>query len=297
MTTPTSATSGGESSTILLDPRIRSASIRSFDDCWAALLKLMFVSDRFFAFANDGDEISLFLDEDSLDLFAEESLVVSPEVYSAIQVFEGSHVINDVGYIHRYTTALAQSEIEILYLSTYYTNLLLIEENDCERALELLISPSSISPLSSPRKSSGGSLSNNILLTSFPEATSIFHFEQTATPQLTQSLLQLLVLSDHSEFTSITSCGGGVTVVAPSTRMEELGLAESALVSSTLTSWKVLQLAAGSAGLGVAMVDKLSSVLAANGVSIFYLSTVNDDFILVSEQDAKTVGVLFKTLL
>lgn len=56
------------------------------------------------------------------------------------------------------------------------------------------------------------------------------------------------------------------------------------------------------------MVDRLSSLLAENNISIFYLSTVNDDFILVrsasliespityfkiESKDVPTVGKLF----
>jgi len=40
-------------------------------------------------------------------------------------------------------------------------------------------------------------------------------------------------------------------------------------------------LAAGALGLENTMVSRISAVLADNGVSIYYISTCNDDFLLV----------------
>ena len=67
------------------------------------------------------------------------------------------------------------------------------------------------------------------------------------------------------------------------------------LIKVNDVSWRAIHLAAGASGagmitysinmkdnaVGVGMVDKLSRILSEQKISIFYLSTCNDDYILV----------------
>jgi len=49
--------------------------------------------------------------------------------------------------------------------------------------------------------------------------------------------------------------------------------------------------------MGSAMVDEMAAVLGSNGVSIFYLSTCNDDFILVESSDLqRSLALLHHTM-
>jgi len=114
--------------------------------CVKILLKLSFFSDvksTFFCFTDTEEEVSLILDENSLNYFKNATgpkfnLVIGPDCWRAIQVDEDASMIDVSGIVANLSGPLTEAGIGMLYLSAYECDLILVQENQVEAAVSCL---------------------------------------------------------------------------------------------------------------------------------------------------------------
>ncbi len=88
----------------------------------------------FFAAVRDFEEITLFLKESEL----EKINPLKAEKGFRLITFETVMSFDTVGFIAKVSSALAQSNIPVLVLSSYSTDHILVREKDLEKAVEVL---------------------------------------------------------------------------------------------------------------------------------------------------------------
>jgi len=280
------------------------------------LLHLAFLSSQdssFFSYSETDEEISFILDEQSLQIFKDQSvsslsgmsssIVVFTECWKAIQVYEGSSAINQVGLVAKLSAPLASARLPIIYLSTYNTDLILVPEDKEKQALDLLKSnlahkqkpqkkaassenlKAALSSTASSRPSVGSSTARppQFVVTPLPHRLSISTFKSSDfTESNALTMLKLLVFhSSHtSRLFSITRCPGEMSFIMDKTSVSQFK--ENALEAHADT-WRAIQvLGEGTSTVGN-NVNAFSQVLASASIAIYYLSTFNSDFILVPE--------------
>lgn len=97
---------------------------------------------KFVAYSRTDGDVSLVVDEGSAALLEEldGALMGSPVAFCAIEVFEGSSALEMTGLIATLSKPLADANLGLLYLSTYNTDLLLVEQQHLARAVACLSS-------------------------------------------------------------------------------------------------------------------------------------------------------------
>jgi hypothetical protein len=269
--------------------------------------------DSFFSYTVTDEEVSLILEEKYLSSLPSDTLAVAPARYRAIQVYEGPEAINMTGYISLLSGGITQEGINVIYLSTYNTDLLLVEQSKLDEALkclrrrldEFVQSPDetpasflSHSPtasiqtpphtpphtiphinVSSPSSFSsiGPTACRRMTLTPLPKTLSIAFFPRKDVPKCAYSLLKPF-LSDLS-FYSMTLTAAEVSLILDE---EVLSLFPKDLIQVHSSKWRCIQVDFGSMGFTeTGAVSLLADILAKKEVSIFYLSTFSTDFTLV----------------
>jgi hypothetical protein len=271
------------------------------------IVKLIFFPDSntpFFSYNETEGDISFIVDSDTVQNLGgnDDNLVVSKQHYKAIQIFEGADAINQPGLVRRFTQPIAQVGISIIYYSTYYTDLMLVEEERLEQAYAILqknlptiLSPQQEHRLSSePLKSKSNNVIKSMELSPLSQRLILACFARESIPHLTHALLKLLLFPDRDDrFLSITITSEEVSLVMEEKSFSSLPTEFCSRVERNANSWKAIQISAGPMGFSgntLGAVTQVSDILALNGISIFYLSTFDDDFILV--QNDKTEAAL-----
>ncbi|KAL1925210.1 uncharacterized protein VTP21DRAFT_93 [Calcarisporiella thermophila] len=121
------------------------------DECALKLIKIMFYpqegldatreQDRFFSFTSSIEGISLLLDERHLSEFEPHMLqsLVIPITLRCIQlVFAENYYLDKYGVVYSVSHPLVASGINLLYVSTYCSANVVVEEEDMDRTLALL---------------------------------------------------------------------------------------------------------------------------------------------------------------
>eukprot|EP00742_Colponemidia_sp_Colp-10_P006309 GILJ01006763.1.p1 GENE.GILJ01006763.1~~GILJ01006763.1.p1 ORF type:complete len:326 (-),score=48.95 GILJ01006763.1:82-966(-) len=106
-----------------------------------ALLYAFFLpksNDRLVSFTWTDDEVSLILDEQSVNQFTESSLVRSPGSWRPIAVGDDPLGFDETGIVCSQAEPLFQAHIPLFYLSTFSTDYTLVMQADLDRALEVL---------------------------------------------------------------------------------------------------------------------------------------------------------------
>jgi hypothetical protein len=96
---------------------------------------------RFFSMTETATETSLILDEPSLACFDVELAPkpeVCPIVWHALQICEGAYGFNEAGIVSKFAQPVAEANISIFNLSTYFTDYILIEEKNLEASFQQL---------------------------------------------------------------------------------------------------------------------------------------------------------------
>lgn len=132
---------------------------------WAILtIVLLSKKTRFFSFIETHDEISLVLEEESINLFPMDLLSTSPKKFRAFEatLIGGS---GQQSIVSTLSQPLGCSGISIMYLSTFKTDFVLIAEPDIPNALAILnddflisASPSIVDELEQSSKGSPGGI-------------------------------------------------------------------------------------------------------------------------------------------
>jgi len=96
-------------------------------------------------------------------------------------------------------------------------------------------------------------------------------------------------------FFSLTTLGSydGFSLVIDSDDFSVFNSNERRLIVQHSQQWRAIQFNAGEGGVALGAVSELSAALALGGVSIYYLSSSVDDFILVQQSEVeKALGLL-----
>ena len=308
-----------QSSVSVLSRRIFMTRILRQDlrEAASSLLELIFYGDEeavcSYTETPEEDDVSLFIDEKSLEAYFPEALSTSGQSYRAVRVYEGAEALNMCGYINLLSASLTRQGIEVVYLSTFNTDLLLVADeflgqahahvSASLRSIAVLRPRSPAIPgISEGPASSGGS--EQLLLAATAAAAAgerqgadlslsrissrlrLVSLAREALPQAAFHLLRVFLRNQESRFFSYTCVRGEITMVLEQEDLASLwALSLSAppalgpLLTVHQTVWSSLQLNAGASGVGKNTVSHVSKVLAENLIDIFYLSTFNFDFI------------------
>jgi len=229
-----------------------------------------------------------------------EQLQVSCQTWRAIEIFEGPQALDQTGYICRFSEPLARQHVDLLYVSTYNTDLILVSEESVERAVTALQSVAMSSHSSSPiphfsmnephpkfalqddEEMMQGDATDTHVLAKLENELHLVNFSASLVPKFTHALLQLFLFpkDPQTRFFSYTCYGDQVTMILDSTDMESL---RPHLDSVTQHDhlWNAIHIQASAEGIDSSVVNFAARVLAQNHIPIYYLSTMNDDFILV----------------
>jgi len=249
------------------------------------------------------------MDELSLREFEsiQTALVISPGCWKAIQVFEGSEAINETGIVATLSSPLTSAGITMMYLSTFKTDLILVPENKIDEAVECLHAKLA----SCKQEQVQQQQQPSVQITSSPTATAKNNNNKTPTHTLpddtqiivtplsdrlciavfksaelmtetTHPLLRQFFFPERSDrFFSFTATPTETTMIIDEQSLRSFPVSS---LEVHLESWRAIQvLGEGSMGFSQMHVAALSQLLAREGISIYYLSTFNTDFVLVHE--------------
>jgi len=106
------------------------------DVCTKALIEITLFSKGggVVSYTETSDEISLIVKEEELKLLPPLQEITVSSAWRAIQVFEGSDAINECGIIQFLSASLADQRMPVIYLSTYATDLIIVEQHNVQVA-------------------------------------------------------------------------------------------------------------------------------------------------------------------
>lgn len=172
---------------------LKSSIVRSkvtdYQSAFREIVELALFSECFICFTETAGEFSLTLAQESMKRFADLDDVLSPlpEKWKAIRIYEGAEAINETGWAQHLSQPLAEEGIDMLYLSTYHTDIFLVAETDQPRALQLL-----------KRRNAGDSSSGSGSKTSSDASNSLAATTATPTATTTQPASTAEVTHTHS---------------------------------------------------------------------------------------------------
>eukprot|EP01089_Gocevia_fonbrunei_P016913 TRINITY_DN5357_c0_g2_i1.p1 TRINITY_DN5357_c0_g2~~TRINITY_DN5357_c0_g2_i1.p1 ORF type:complete len:173 (+),score=25.53 TRINITY_DN5357_c0_g2_i1:64-519(+) len=120
-----------------------------------------------------------------------------------------------------------------------------------------------------------------MLLSPIDQTLRLVYLKTESIDTITHSLLKVLL--SPSNFFSFTRSGDEITLVIDESALEALNTESTIQIHPV--NWKVIQVELGSGGFEgpTGVVTILSEALAEKEISVYYLSTINNDFILVQE--------------
>jgi len=101
------------------------------------LLRALFFShsaSKFISYTETNDEISLIVDEETLELFPKDSIKVSEEFGRAFQFDLGSTPTETGSFVHGISRPLGRAGISIFFLTTFNSDLILVQESKFQEA-------------------------------------------------------------------------------------------------------------------------------------------------------------------
>jgi len=230
----------------------------------------------------------LFLDEELLKPLSPDILVELPERWKALQIYIGENSLDETGWVQRLSQPLSNEGINMLYLSTYHFELIFVEEHNQGNALSLL--------QNSLNKDNGVPKNpnyDNLSVEPSNELLEIISFQRKHMKLLSHALLRLFLDIERSDttFFSFLSCTDEITLVVP--KCHHFGEENQASVTLNSSNWNSILISAGEGGFEKTILNVIARVLANHNISIYYLSTCGDDFILVQDFNlAKAVRIL-----
>eukprot|EP01096_Ripella_sp_DP13-Kostka_P006247 TRINITY_DN2230_c0_g1_i2.p1 TRINITY_DN2230_c0_g1~~TRINITY_DN2230_c0_g1_i2.p1 ORF type:complete len:290 (+),score=102.78 TRINITY_DN2230_c0_g1_i2:106-975(+) len=253
--------------------------------------------------------------------------------WSAISVYEGPEAISAAGYVRALSRPLMKEGIDMMYYSTFTHDLILVDNEEYDRAQRCLlsrihsssvrdfVSSSSLSPSSSPSPSQSprrekegereggktrggyGERDHSMILTPFPSPLSIVTFLSRDLPLFASPLVDLFINADEREgkFFSFTRLEDEISLVIDHSLFMSLFPSgeEEGRMTRHPKMWRCVQIDVGAGGFtpGLPLVGMISDILGSNGVTIYYLSTFENDFVLVPQDQTSTaIDLLVQSL-
>jgi len=277
-----------------ISPRLFLVTISkdSLDFCVKPIMNLAFFkqSETFFSYTETEDEVSLLLDEPSLQYLQNSLqkhnnvLVTSPGCWKGIQVaYEGPDQLNEIGLISSLSASLTECGIPTLYLSQHKSDLILVQEDAVEKAVAQLSSRISSTQNLEQRFSTkaGKSQPSKIVVSTLPESLYILSAKDSSLlPNYTHSLLKEFFFPQNCKrLFSFTSSPSETSIIMSTDSMCAFPSTAFDIVPAC---WKAIHVGSeGSLGFSGNNVSLISGILARANVSLIYLSTFHTDFILV----------------
>lgn len=234
-----------------------------------------------------------------------EDLQLPTQHWRAIEIFEGPQALDETGLISRFSEPLARQHLDLIYVSTYNTDLILVEEDNVERAITSLQQvairnprsaspgPQHLGPEAIPKFASQDDIdalqddsTDTHILEKLSSDMHLINFTADKVPPLTHALLQLFLFPrEEARFFSYTAYGGQVTMILDSV---DFGSLQPQIDSITHHEelWNVIHIQASAEGIDSSVLNFAARILAQNHISIYYLSTLNDDYLLVPQDSS-----------
>lgn len=269
------------------------------------LLALLFSPTSFLSVTETDDEVSVLTDTDGLSLLTanqdpDSALQVCPQVWRALHVFVGADVLATSGVITTLTDPLARGGLPLLFLSTFDTDLLLVDEEALDEAEDLLSGhlATLIPPDSEPKASSfedtflddGGvtlptDLQSKVMLSPIENAlVQVAHIPQESMtdPGVLCALVRTLLLrTEATPFLSLTKYhqASGATLMAEPEILSTIPCNDLVVDEQP---WRPIRVSEGElGGLDVAgLVNVVSKEMSRKRISQLYVGTYATDFVL-----------------
>lgn len=282
----------------LLPCDVRLASLRS-SHARAALHELagaLFFSDtcRFAAYVDDGEEGSLAVDAACMPQL--DNAVVDPDAFAGVQIFEGETALDMCGVVSQITRCLADTDVPILYISTYYSDIVLVPAAQLDRTLALLQRES---PTAGP--SAGGAAMCGATLQCAPTAQLLpsrrnseasVHLSPMPSPlrlirvpdehrsACTHAAMRALFY-DRPGFCSMTRTSAALSLLVSA---HAAAWFPAGLHHQHTSTWCAVRLSKGAVPLSdSALVAAVAPPLARASIPIYYSSAFDSDFVLVPQ--------------
>tara|TARA_R110002050_G_scaffold61174_1_gene135391 strand:- start:233 stop:997 length:765 start_codon:yes stop_codon:yes gene_type:complete len=213
--------------------------------------------------------------------------------YGALLVYEGASAIDQAGYIQSMTTILIEANINIIYSSTFTSDLILCPQSQLQEAYDHIISgfddvghlrlgnshvKEAYTGLAPKVEDGTGILQGPAVVSPVANGLRIVSVKRSTMESLMHAICRVLFFDNApTDFISVTMTDDEVSLVGFKSALSTL---PADIIEENSRSWSALQL---TAGFGSSMVWSASDCLARANISIYYLSSSHDDYILIPE--------------
>uniref|UniRef100_A0A6B2LAI1 CASTOR ACT domain-containing protein n=1 Tax=Arcella intermedia TaxID=1963864 RepID=A0A6B2LAI1_9EUKA len=270
--------------------------------CAHSIMEILLINkeNRFFSFIESEGEITLIMDQETLQRFPKDYLTTSPKKYYALEI-TGPLGASAVGIIHSIAEPLSEAGISIFYLSSYQTDYALIAEDEFQKSLSTLSkhftllntaiqikqTSSGVSESSEYQENKNNAKKENRRKLGFHQKSLCLASLDKEEPFLLASyLLQLIFFVDKREdrFFSYHETNGIISLILSKSELSTLLFLQGdenfiRVYDNEFTRISIIdQLGIEECGI----VDSIAAPLTRNNISLFYLSSFNSAHVLVS---------------
>lgn len=215
------------------------------------------------------------------------SLEFNFQQWRALEIYEGSDALNQTGYILRYSNPLAKLKIDILYLSTYKTDLILVEEKNIAASLNCLQAIEKIDNQNLPGLSQDSNFAIKLNFDLLPFDLCLLGFDAKNAPMMAHQLIKLFLFPNSPHrFFSYTSYDSEITLVIEKDQIDLIQPFINDILLNEYT-WNVLHMQASVDGISSQVISHVAKLLSTRNISIYYLSSMNNDYILIPKHHMK----------
>ena len=281
---------------------------------------------QFFSFTETNQEYTIVIPEEELGKFPED-IKTSGRIWRALTVSAGAvgTFLNELGLagVSKIAKAvispLAECDISVFCISTYQSDFILVQETDLPEAIECLgkrfkIFDENHAKIGGPKR---GAKLHSIFTDSnkcreiskslfFPELDYfVTGIAPADLPRITQTLLELMFFSTKREnenddklqtFFHFSIIDDDVSFILDEESLSRFP-PDTVYHSANRERWRIIQI--GDAPLGFeesGIVAKIAEPLATAQISIYYISTFDNDHALVPEEEFENVAALLENL-
>jgi hypothetical protein len=284
-----------------------------FSLCAHAILEIVLFRNvhQFFSLSESKEEISLIVDEKTIEKFPKSVLKLSPKKYYGFEI-SGPLGASSVGIIHGVAEPLASAGISIFYLSSYQTDYTLIAKDDLSRAMSCLSRHFTLKYDTNERDNE---LTNTEHI-EFPsqkeerfkqqrklnfhqrEGLCLASIDKDEPFLLGSYILQLIFFPNKKEerFFSYHEANGVISLILPKSELEPLRQFGSDYIR--VYDDEFARITIDDAPLGFdeyGIVDSIAGPLARNSISLFYVSTFNSAHVLVALDNATKAKIALQS--
>jgi hypothetical protein len=125
-----------------IDVLLISINENNFSQIYYDLISSLFHSqsnNKFVSFTQTNDEISLFIDKDSItENLRNQKLNIDDDIYKVIEIHEFETGINHIGIVNKISSVFSKNNIPILYVNSFNKNFILVKKEDYDKVVEIV---------------------------------------------------------------------------------------------------------------------------------------------------------------